>query len=85
LTEKLLINRILRKIANDSNILFVDNERLFQGLWDRGEVKQDYHYQFRSILDNHCNSRGYEFMAKNIFDVIRKEDMLKLTNKARSM
>ncbi|MDD5115936.1 MAG: SGNH/GDSL hydrolase family protein [Candidatus Omnitrophica bacterium] len=66
------VDSVLRKVATDLNIPFVDNERVFMGMMESGARREDYFSQ-----DNHCNAKGYEIMARNVYDKIMKEGFLK--------
>lgn len=68
-------NIILPKIAEDSNVSFVDNNRVFQEMLDRGAKREDL---FESSSGGHCNAKGYGVMAMNIFNKIKEEKMIDL-------
>jgi len=61
----------LSEIAKDHNIAFVDNCRIFQEILDRGAKRDDFF-----VPDGHCNAKGYEVMAMNIFNKIKEEGMI---------
>lgn len=62
------INDILCNIAIRFKIPFVDNEKIFREIIDKGAKTEDYF-----ILDGHCNSRGYKVMATNVYNKIIEE------------
>lgn len=65
-------NALLVKIANDENIPFVDNERLFQKMRERGENSKDYHVVYSDGKEGiHLNSEGYKVMAVAVYESIR--------------
>ncbi|MCF7887199.1 MAG: tetratricopeptide repeat protein [Candidatus Omnitrophica bacterium] len=68
--RKKSINGILRKIADDFNIPFVDNEKQF--LQEMRINNNDFF-----VSDGHCNAKGYGLMAMNIYNVIIKEKIFK--------
>lgn len=76
------IDWLLREIADDLEIPFVDNEKVFQEMWDKGVSRKDYHEKlpFSNVSGDHLNSVGYKVMAQNVFDVIMEENLLNLTN-----
>jgi len=65
-----LSNKV-KNLAWKYKIPFVDNLRIFSFLRAPGKKEEDYFY-----IDEHCNDRGYEMIAKNIYDVIIKEKMI---------
>lgn len=65
------IDAILRDIAAEQHVPFVDQERLFQEMEERGEKLGDYFEP-----GGHCNARGYGVMATNIFDALTEERTL---------
>jgi lysophospholipase L1-like esterase len=62
------IDPVLRKTANDLSIPFVDNELIFLEMMNNGAKRDDYFSP-----DYHCNARGYEIMAKNVYNKIIEE------------
>jgi tetratricopeptide (TPR) repeat protein len=62
-----------REFAEKHGALFVDNRKAFNEMWERGERREDYF-----VPDGHCNDLGYSLMAKNIYDVILKANVLDL-------
>lgn len=70
------INLAIEEVARGYSLLFVDNYQIFQELWARGEKKEDYY-----ALDNcHCNAKGYNRIAKNIYDKIIEEKLITADN-----
>jgi len=65
------IDSILRKVANDLNIPFVDNELIFLEMMNKGAKRDDCFSP-----DYHCNARGYEIMANNVYNKIIEEKIL---------
>lgn len=61
-------NSVLKEISEEFNLLFVDNERIFENLSHQKAYKaKDYFAN-----DNcHCNGNGYYLMAKNIYEIIQ--------------
>jgi len=62
---------ILPKIAEDFNIAFVDNYRIFRGILSKGAEVGDFF-----VPDGHCNARGYEIMAMSLFNKIMEGRMI---------
>ncbi|MFA6217658.1 MAG: tetratricopeptide repeat protein [Candidatus Omnitrophota bacterium] len=54
---------VLQKVAEKNSIPFVDNRRVFDALWEKGEKRGDY-----SVPDGHCNGKGYGVIANNIYE-----------------
>lgn len=69
--RKIPIDAILRKIANELHISFVDNELLFREMLERGSRSEDFF-----VADGHCNARGYGIVAMNVYNKIMEEGML---------
>jgi hypothetical protein len=67
------INNALRGKAIELNIPFVDNEKLFLGLYDEGHDQKDYHCQARGVVGSNFNSKGQGAMAGFIHDKIIEE------------
>ena len=65
------INEVIREIAKEYSLPFVDNEQAFNELWNKGERKEDYF-----TLDEHCNDKGYGIIAKYIYDKIIEEKLI---------
>jgi len=63
-----LINSTLRNIAEDLNIPFVDNVAIFQQMMDSGARSEDYY-----VPDGHCSARGYEVIAKDVYDKVLEQ------------
>jgi lysophospholipase L1-like esterase len=57
------INEGLREIPEKDPVLFIDNQRLFDQMFLKGENKDDYF----DAAKVHCNEKGYGVMAKNIY------------------
>ncbi len=62
-----------REFAEGHAVLFVDNRKAFNDMWERGEQRVNYF-----VPDGHCNDLGYSLMAKNIYDVILKANVFDL-------
>lgn len=62
-----------REFAEGHAVLFVDNCKAFNEMWERGERREDYF-----VIDGHCNDLGYFVVAKNIYDVIVKANLFDL-------
>ena len=60
------VSLLLKKIAQKNSIPFVNNEQIFEQLFLKGERKDDY-FAFDKA---HCNAKGYDVMAQNIYDAI---------------
>ncbi len=71
-----LINEALKDTAAESGLPFIDDEKLFQDMWDRGENRLDYHENFKGVAGSHLNSRGYKIMAEALYDKIIEEGFL---------
>lgn len=65
------VNRIMREIASQYNVPFVDNEVLFNDLG----MKQK-QYFLVPINDAHPNEKGYALMATNVFEMIERLGLL---------
>ena len=63
------------EFAEKHRALFVDNRKVFNEMWERGERKGDYF-----VPDGHCNDLGYSVVAKNVYDVILKTDIFDLND-----
>jgi tetratricopeptide (TPR) repeat protein len=61
-------NPIIRNTAIRFKIPYVDNEKIFQEIIDRGGKTEDYF-----VVDGHCNSKGYKVMAANVYNKIIEE------------
>ena len=57
------INEGLRQTAGKNAVLFIDNERLFNQMFLKGENRDNY-FEPAKV---HCNEKGYGVMAKNIY------------------
>ncbi len=64
-----LLSGTIKKAAERSGVPFVDNRRVFDELWQKGEKHEDY-----AALDGHCNGKGYGVIAMNIYEKLRKLD-----------
>jgi hypothetical protein len=62
-----------REFAEGHAVLFVDNCKAFNEMWERGKQRVNYF-----VPDGHCNDLGYSLMAKNIYNVILKANVLDL-------
>ncbi len=60
------INRILREVAHEEKLPFLDNEKVFSEMWKSGLKRSDYH-----ALDEHLNALGYEVVAQNLLKIIK--------------
>jgi lysophospholipase L1-like esterase len=62
-----LINENIREIAKKEKILLLDNEFIFKQLKNR----ENY---FEPIQrGDHCNEKGYEIIANNLYSLITKK------------
>jgi lysophospholipase L1-like esterase len=62
-----LINENIREIAKKEKILLLDNEFIFKQLKNR----ENY---FEPIQNgDHCNEKGYEIIANNLYSLITKK------------
>ena len=66
------MNQLLKRIARNKRVPFVDNYRSFQQLWKSGEKRENYF----SSDDSHCNARGYGVIAGNVMQIIIEEELL---------
>jgi len=66
-TERIGVNNIIRRVAEKTSCILVENESVFSALLKNG-LRQDELF----ILDTHCTARGYTFMAINVFNAIVK-------------
>ena len=64
------INESIKESAAEYSAPFVDNEYLFSELWEKGEKEGIYF-----VSDGHCNAKGYNVMAKNIYEKIIEEKL----------
>jgi len=66
------INLRLREIAFELKVPFVDNQKIFQKKFDSGDSRSLY---LNDGMDGqgHCSIQGYELMATNVYDVIKKQ------------
>lgn len=62
-------NRILKQIALENSLLFVDHRSLFDELV-KGENWETY---FHFYTDEHCSPEGYQAMAENIYNLVFKD------------
>jgi lysophospholipase L1-like esterase len=68
------INAILREIAHEEEIPFVDNEKIFREEMERGTRYGDL-FRAHDIF-GHCNEKGYQIMAEGIYATITEKGML---------
>ncbi len=70
------VNRVLRAVAAELKVPFVDHERIFQEEMDRGTPRA----QLLQTLEEggHCPARGYGLTAANVYDKIMEEKMLEV-------
>jgi len=64
----------LKAFAGEIGALYVDNERVFEKLFEGGEKKEKYF-----VPDGHCNARGYGVIANNIYKVMVQAKLFGLT------
>ena len=64
------INNILREVAKEEGIPFVDIANILREMWKGGISKKEYHYVKYGKLDEHLNSKGYKLMATHLFKKI---------------
>jgi|GEM_PF-1357475 len=67
---RMKVNTLLREKAEDLCLPFVDNEKLFTEAF-KADVDRSYY-----AADGHCNWKGYQLMAKNVFEVVVNELLL---------
>ncbi len=65
-------NKLLRKIAVELGVPFVENERVFQARIANGAAHTDL-FEFGG---GHCNANGYGLMAMNVYNKIMEERIL---------
>ncbi|MCD6221524.1 hypothetical protein J7K25_05155 [bacterium] len=65
------ISFLLKDIAKRENCLFVDQYSFFEDMQDKENF-----FNF-----DHCNSQGYKIMAKNLFNKIVEDNLIKIDNK----
>lgn len=58
------INENIRSFADSYNITLVDNEKIFLNTADQSYF----------VPDMHCNNKGYELIAKNVFKILNGSD-----------
>lgn len=68
-----IVNKVIEELAMEYSLPFVNNCHIFGKLWNKGERKEDFF-----VPDGHCNAKGYEIMAKNIYDKIVERRMVNL-------
>ncbi|MCX5657299.1 MAG: tetratricopeptide repeat protein [Candidatus Omnitrophica bacterium] len=73
-----IANSILEKIALEHSIPFVNNYKVFQELFSKGEIKHDYF-----VRDGHPNAKGYALMARNIYNVIIEQKMFDINKRIK--
>jgi lysophospholipase L1-like esterase len=78
----LLANSVLRKKAKELKIPFVDHERLFLELYAQGQEQSDYHEKISGepVPGSHFNEKGYEAMARFVYDKIIEEGFISNRN-----
>jgi lysophospholipase L1-like esterase len=60
-------NMTIRGVANENNIPIIDNEPIYSKLMTFGGYKRSDLFQ----ADCHCNNRGYEVMADNVYKALK--------------
>jgi lysophospholipase L1-like esterase len=60
------VGKMWKRIANERNLLFVDNDSIFKSL---GEKQSEY-FEPHKTGSEHCNNKGYELMARKIAEKI---------------
>ncbi|MDD5282278.1 MAG: hypothetical protein PHF69_06295 [Candidatus Omnitrophica bacterium] len=72
-----MVNLILRNIAHERKIMFIDHEHLFREIWSKGDDRKRYHLVFYdTFIDFHLNREGYRRMAYYIFEAIRNSGFM---------
>jgi len=64
------VNNVISSVASEEKIYFVDNKLIFDL---KGKKLNDYLEPIN--IGEHCNSTGYQLMAKNVFDIIVKNNL----------
>jgi lysophospholipase L1-like esterase len=64
------VNGVIRDFANKEELFFVDNEFIF----DTIENNRNSYF----ISDGHCSDKGYELMARNIFNVLLNNHLISI-------
>ncbi len=59
------VNAVLRSIAHDRNVPIVRHREVFEAMLEAGTPLSDLF-----VPDMHCNDRGYEIMARNIYQAL---------------
>jgi len=67
------VNSLLKQIAKEENIIFIDNYRSFRILLKQGGNGRKY----LSADEKHCNADGYRIIAGNVYNRILKEKLIK--------
>jgi lysophospholipase L1-like esterase len=67
------VNMILKEIAQEYSVPFVDNAQVFQELILDGGNRDNYF----SLDKIHCNELGYGIMAENIYNCIQRNKLIK--------
>lgn len=66
------VNDIIRELSVLYNIKLIDNFEIFK--------KNNSDTETLYVSDGHCNNKGYELMSKEVFNVLKKEKLLKGLN-----
>jgi lysophospholipase L1-like esterase len=70
------INNVLRNTATELNVPFIDNEKLFLELYNRGYKEEEYFEKIMGVQGTHFNEKGYEAMARFVYDKIIEEGFI---------
>jgi tetratricopeptide (TPR) repeat protein len=62
-------DEIRMRLANKWQILFVDNTKSFSQLKSAENYKQKDYF----VEDGHCNARGYQVIAQNVYEALKSE------------
>ena len=62
-----IVNEAIRKGAQKTSCIFVENEQIFNGL-----LKEGFRREKLFAPDGHCTAKGYAIMAGNLFNAIVK-------------
>jgi hypothetical protein len=72
-SDRKFYNDAIDDVAARLHVPLVNNERIFQEVINKGGKFEDYF-----IADGHCNSRGYQLMATNVYNKILEEGILNI-------
>lgn len=73
------LNQLLRETARQNNVTFVDNEGAFRKAWREGKDYRLFYAKISGRLDRHPSAYGQKFTARNIYEKLKQEGLLNLT------